>query len=230
MTCFVDAVKLAADNTAWRLLRTTPLLRLFILALRQRICLFKISDKIGSFLRVGDPRITHGGARHRSHGIGQEHVQAFFVPDYPGVRHGFGIVEIGHCAGLAPKKTAMPRAGPIVGQRVASKTARINSLAPTRIAHDHGLRPRRRRRHHRHKPGATGRQRHLPYTPDHDMNATGTGGSPRALRKIAQCMASSPRMLAAAFARSRLSKTGTAPRYALTAPFSSIEAKRKTSV
>src|SRR5690606_34968446 len=66
------------------------------------------------------------------------------------------------------------------------------------------------------------------YAP-HDMKAEGTGGSPKAWRRTAQCMASSPRILAAALDRSRLSNTGTAPRYALTAPFSSMAANFNTS-
>ena len=44
------------------------------------------------------------------------------------------------------------------------------------------------------------------------VKATGTGASPRAWRRMAQCIASSPRMLAAALARSRLPNRGTAPR------------------
>ena len=51
-----------------------------------------------------------------------------------------------------------------------------------------------------------------PAPSSHDMNAAGTGASPSALRRIAQCMASSPRILAAALASSRLSNAGTAPR------------------
>src|SRR5512134_1834829 len=43
-------------------------------------------------------------------------------------------------------------------------------------------------------------------------NAAGTGFSPTAWRRIAQCIASSPRMLAAALARLRSRNSGTAPR------------------
>ena len=46
----------------------------------------------------------------------------------------------------------------------------------------------------------------------HDTKAEGTGTSPSAWRRMAQCIASSPRMLAAALARSRLPNSGTAPR------------------
>lgn len=46
----------------------------------------------------------------------------------------------------------------------------------------------------------------------HATNAEGTGASPSAWRSTAQCMASSPRMLAAAFDRSRSANSGTAPR------------------
>src|SRR5207237_5491342 len=43
---------------------------------------------------------------------------------------------------------------------------------------------------------------------DQEMKAVGTGFSPSALRSTAQCIVSSPRMLAAALGRSLVSKTG----------------------
>ena len=46
----------------------------------------------------------------------------------------------------------------------------------------------------------------------HETKAAGTGSSPRAWRSTAQCMASSPRMLAAAFESSRSLNSGTAAR------------------
>src|SRR5262249_31195263 len=44
------------------------------------------------------------------------------------------------------------------------------------------------------------------------MKGSGTGFSPSAWRRIAQCIASSPRMLATALARLRSPRTGTIPR------------------
>src|SRR5262249_12922218 len=127
-------------------------------------------------------------------------------------------------AGASPDQPAMPGACPIVGQRMAGGAARVYRFPGVGVANW--------RRHGRDCPGGRERQSdqhlqggiHL-----HDMNADGTGASHRAWRNTAQCMASSPRMLAAALARSRFPNNGTAPRYALTAPFSSSAAKRNTS-
>ena len=49
------------------------------------------------------------------------------------------------------------------------------------------------------------------YLVAYEKNAPGTGSSPSELRRIAQCIASSARMLAAAAARSLFPKTGIAP-------------------
>ena len=94
----------------------------------------------------------------------------------------------------------MPRARAVVSERVARGAALVDRLARGRIA---GRRARRGAR----REGERRRDR-----AHYDTKAAGTGTSPTALRRIAQCIASSPRMLAAALARSRLPNTGTAPR------------------
>jgi len=55
-----------------------------------------------------------------------------------------------------------------------------------------------------------GRRRVTPPARAQETNAAGTGSSPSAFLSNAQCIASSPRMLAAAFARSRWRNSGTA--------------------
>jgi hypothetical protein len=95
-------------------------------------------------------------------------------------------------SGAPPEQAAMPRSDPVIGKRVAGQAARVDVLAALRVA-------RRERRGERHRS-------------NHDTNAAGTGFSPITCRNTAQCIASSPRMLAAAFDRSRVANKGTAPR------------------
>src|SRR5690606_36607130 len=144
----------------------------------------------------------------------QEHIQRLLVPLDAGMLHGLGIGKARHTAGAAPEQAAVPRTGAIVGDRVARQATLVDRLAAHGIARVAGS-----RRAGRGGPcrAAGQRRRHQATGADddarlHDTNAPGTGSSPSAWRSTAQCMASSPRMLAAALARSRLSNTGTAPR------------------
>src|SRR5439155_4464679 len=159
------------------------------------------------------------GSRHGLQRIGDEALERGVAPDDPRAPHRFRIGEPGDAAGAPAEEPAMARPGAVVFERVAGEAARVDLLAAPRIAR--GGKGLRACGH-----DERGRKR---ATRLHATNAIGTGGSPSALRSTAQCIASSPRMLAAALARSRSWKTGTAPRYALTAPFSSDAAKRSTS-
>src|SRR4051812_5560398 len=117
----------------------------------------------------------------------------------------------------------MARTGAVVREGMAGEAAAVDRFARGCIA----LRRPGRACTRAERKGSGRRQAKRAQV--QDMNAEGTGASPSALRRTAQCIASSPRMLAAALARSRLPNTGTAPRYALTAPFSSDAANRSTS-
>src|SRR5690606_39255435 len=115
--------------------------------------------------------------------------------------------ETGHTAGLTAQQPAVARACAVVRQRMAREAAGIDRLAPEGIARRCECELRGA------EPAEDGtQQQQLPVRASHTMKAEGTGACPSAWRSTAQCMASSPSMLAAALDRSRLSKTGTAPR------------------
>src|SRR5690606_33632972 len=199
----------------------------------------EVGDQVGALGGILHAGVAHAGARHCLHGVPEEGVQRGGGPDDAGALQRRRVREPRHRAGATAKEPAVAGAGAIVGERVARDATAVDRLAALRVAVRRG---RQREQATQQDPGRrTGipppcqppRPRAWPARDvaprRHDTNASGTGTSPRALRRIAQCIASSPRMLAAALARSRLSKIGTAPRYALTAPFSSPAANRRTS-
>src|SRR5262245_3473761 len=104
----------------------------------------------------------------------------------------------------------MARADAIACQRVAGEAAAVDGLAALGITHFG--RNARRRSEHRGEDRECGRRRGGTALHAQSTNAAGTGFSPTAWRRIAQCMASSPRMLAAALDRLRSRNSGTAPR------------------
>src|SRR5688572_1616069 len=160
---------------------------LFALRVRQ------IGDEVGALLRIRHAGIGHGGAGHRAERIGQEALEVLLRPRQLRLLHCVGVIEPGHAARAAADQAAVARPDAVVGERMAGEAARIDRLACLRVA--------RRQR--------GDEQRAFQH---YETNAEGTGFSPSALRRMAQCIASSPRMLAAAFDRSRLAKSGTAPR------------------
>src|SRR2546427_5118407 len=149
------------------------------------------SDQVRALLRIRNSGIGHRGAGDRVRGVGEKAVERFLVPNQAGFLHRARVGEPRDAAGAPPKQAAMPRPYPVVGERVAGQAARVDLLAAQRVA-------RREHRGERHRF-------------NQDTNAAGTGFSPITCRNTAQCIASSPRMLAAAFDRSRAANKGTAP-------------------
>src|SRR6185312_5462809 len=176
----------------------------WLLAALQRVGirgLLQVGDQIGPVRRIGYAGVSHRGARHHLLGILQKLVERLLVPDDLRLLHGRRIVKTRHAAGQPAEQAAMVWPDPVVCQRVARHATYIDLLAVLHI--------RRRLRAGSAECDGAGQHQAARL---HDMKAVGTGGMPSAWRSTAQCMASSPRMLAAALARSRLRKRGTAPR------------------
>src|SRR3989442_13595671 len=161
-------------------------------AIRRAVGCSEKGDQVRALLRILNSGIGHRGTGYRVRGIGEKAVERFLVPNKAGFLHRARVGEPRNAASAAPEQAAMPRPDPVVGERMAGQAAHIDLLAALRVA-------RRERRDERPRF-------------DQDTNAAGTGFSPITCRNTAQCIASSPRMLAAAFDSSRVANNGTAPR------------------
>src|SRR5690606_2320365 len=108
---------------------------------------------------------------------------------------------------------AMLRAGAVGLDRMAGKAAVVDflAMAQRRLVQRRPRLPGHADRGEQQAEHADGGRR-PGVAGAHDTKAMGTGFSPSAWRRTAQCIASSPRMLAATFASSRSSNSGTAPR------------------
>lgn len=163
-------------------------------------------NQIGAVTGLGDAGKGHADARHHDQRLAQELIERFFISHNARFLHGRGIVGAGHAAGASAEQAAMPGPDAIESQRVAGCATRIQLVAARGVRCGMGDPAR-----------ADGRQceqshRREMAAQNHAMKAQGTGTSPIAWRRMAQCMASSPKILAAALARSRLPNSGTAPR------------------
>lgn len=137
----------------------------------------------------------------------QKVIQRCPAPDNTRFFHCITICKTCRSACLSARNTAMFWSGTMISRCVTARAAHIYALTGSDTIVT--ARPCLARANKTKNRKQTRLYKLLHYL--QEKNAPGTGSSPSAFRKIAQCMASSARMLAAALARSLLSNKGIAP-------------------
>src|SRR6185312_306383 len=174
-----------------------------------------IGDQVGALLCILHAGIAHLGAGYCLQRILQEVVERLLVPGHAILLHRRRIGITFERAGLPAEQAAMARPDAVVVQRMAGKATVVDVLATGRIAGGRlGSAWDREPDHENRKETGSNKTSHGRASAGsaQDMKASGTGGWPSAWRRTAQCIASSPKIDAAALASSRSVRIGTAPR------------------